>query len=233
MNKKALLKLPKPKAVIFDWDNTLVSTWPLIHLAINHTMKSMGKAQWSEEEVKSRVHNSMREFFPAIFGDDWQKAGQIYKEKYHSFNLDKLKFLPSALDLINKLCQNNVLLAIISNKMGPTLRKEVEYLGVNDKFFSVIGSTDAVVDKPGKETVDMALLASDLDPLKDHIWFIGDTVVDLYCAYNSNCYPILYGDGANIDREILLYGKNKEGPVAIAKDHQELIKIVDNLFKHE
>ena len=90
VNKKALLKLSKPKAVIFDWDNTLVSTWPLIHLAINHTMKNMGKDEWSEQEVKNRVHNSMRESFPAIFGDDWQKAGQIYKDKYHSLGLDNL-----------------------------------------------------------------------------------------------------------------------------------------------
>ena len=33
-NTEAFLKLPKPKAVIFDWDNTLVDTWPLIHQAI-------------------------------------------------------------------------------------------------------------------------------------------------------------------------------------------------------
>ena len=231
VNKKALLKLSKPKAVIFDWDNTLVSTWPLIHLAINHTMKNMGKDEWSEQEDKNRVHNSMRESFPAIFGDDWQKAGQIYKDKYHSLGLDNLRFLPSAVDLIDKLHKNNILLAVISNKMGPTLRKEVEYLGLSDKFFSVIGSSDAAFDKPSKETVEMALLGSDLDPLKDHIWFIGDTIVDLYCAYNSSCHPIIYGDGANIDQEILLNGKNKEGAVAIIDDHQELIKIIDNLFK--
>ena len=24
-------KIPAPKAVIFDWDNTLVNTWPVIH----------------------------------------------------------------------------------------------------------------------------------------------------------------------------------------------------------
>ena len=34
-NKEALLQLPKPKAVIFDWDNTLVNTWPIIHDEVN------------------------------------------------------------------------------------------------------------------------------------------------------------------------------------------------------
>ncbi len=230
-NKKALLKLSKPRAVIFDWDNTLVNTWSLIHLAINHTMENMGKQQWSEEETKDRVRNSMRESFPAIFGDDWQKAGKIYQDRYHSFNLEKLKFLPSALDLIDKLHQNKVLLIVISNKFGATLRKEAKHLGIDSKFFSIIGSMDATADKPSKEPVELALLASAINPNLDHIWFIGDSIVDLECAYNSNCYPIIYGDGATIDQEILLQGKNQEGAIAMIDDYQELIKIIDDLFK--
>jgi phosphoglycolate phosphatase len=42
-NKAALLLLKKPKAIIFDWDNTLVDTWPLIQTAIDTTMVQMGK----------------------------------------------------------------------------------------------------------------------------------------------------------------------------------------------
>lgn len=229
-NKKALLKLQKPKAVIFDWDNTLVGTWPLMHLALNHTMKTMGFEELDQEQTKARVHNSMKEYFPKIFGDSWQQAGQIYLDKYRSFKLDDLQFLPSAPDLINKLRQNNILLSVVSNKSGDLLRREVKHLKVDDKFFSVVGSMDAIADKPSKETVELALLGSDLNPIKDHIWFIGDTIVDLECAYNSNCHPIIYGNNSSIDQQILLNGKNKEGPIAVINDHQELINIIDNLF---
>ena len=71
-NLAALQNLKKPKAVIFDWDNTLVDTWPLIHRAINTTMNAMGKEEWSLQKVKDTVHKSMRESFPGIFGDNWQ-----------------------------------------------------------------------------------------------------------------------------------------------------------------
>ncbi len=67
-NKAALLKLPKPKAVIFDWDNTLVDTWPLIQAAIDATMRATGREEWGLEKVRNNVHKSMRESFPKIFG---------------------------------------------------------------------------------------------------------------------------------------------------------------------
>ncbi|HLD76781.1 MAG TPA: HAD hydrolase-like protein, partial [Rickettsiales bacterium] len=95
---KALAKRPKPKAIIFDWDNTLVDTWPLIHAAINATMIAMKKEEWSLKKVQDNIHKAMRDSFPEIFGDNWQEAGEIYVNTYRSINLDRLKFLPDALN---------------------------------------------------------------------------------------------------------------------------------------
>ena len=81
-NFLAFKNLKKPKAIVFDWDNTLVDTWPVIHLAINQTMQAMQKPQISLEEVRNTVHKSMRESFPSIFGNNWQEAGEIYKQCY-------------------------------------------------------------------------------------------------------------------------------------------------------
>ena len=36
-----LLRLPQ--AALFDWDNTLVDTWPVIHEAMNTTLSAMGR----------------------------------------------------------------------------------------------------------------------------------------------------------------------------------------------
>ena len=55
------MSLPKPKAVIFDWDNTLVNTWPIIHEALAATFKEMGQQPWTLEQTMARVRKSMRE----------------------------------------------------------------------------------------------------------------------------------------------------------------------------
>ncbi|MFM7557883.1 MAG: HAD family hydrolase, partial [Alphaproteobacteria bacterium] len=101
INRQNFQKLRKPDAVIFDWDNTLVDTWPLIHQSINKTMEAMDKPVWSFQKVKDTVHKSMRESFPEIFGNSWQEAGDIYKKSYQEIHLDKICLLPNSLNLLD------------------------------------------------------------------------------------------------------------------------------------
>lgn len=225
-NKKALLQLPKPKAVIFDWDNTLVDTWPLIHEAIDKTMVAMGREPWGLQKVRDTVHKSMRESFPIIFGDNWEKAGEIYKNSYRAIHLDKIELLPNAMNLINKLEEQGILQILVSNKIGITLRKEAAKLGIDRKFFSIIGASDAAFDKPSREPVDLALLGSDLDPKKDVIWFVGDTIADVECAYNSGCIPIVYGHSGNQISKTISLKFLQEKSLPIYFDHQELVGIL-------
>lgn len=236
-NREALLKLPKPKAVIFDWDNTLVDTWPIIHIALDTTLEKMGREKWGLEKVKNTVHKSLRESFPEIFGNEWEKAGEIYKTNYRSINLDKLRLLSKSLELVSFLEDEAITQFVVSNKMGPTLRMEVAKAGLEKKFFATVGSFDAASDKPSKDPVDLALLGSDLDPKKDEIWFIGDTIADIECAYNSGCRPILYSHADNkisstISERVLIEGGRGEGALPIYSDHSELIKLLSNLLRN-
>jgi phosphoglycolate phosphatase len=43
------MKLTKPKAILFDWDNTLADTWPTIHQAMSETFAAMGQEPWSSD----------------------------------------------------------------------------------------------------------------------------------------------------------------------------------------
>ena len=63
-----------PRAVVFDWDNTLVDTWPVIHDSMNAALAAMGHAPWSFDETRERVRRSMREAFPEMFGARWEEA---------------------------------------------------------------------------------------------------------------------------------------------------------------
>ncbi len=223
MNNKLPTKFPR--AVIFDWDNTLVDSWPLIHFALNITMAKMGKELWSEQKVKNDIHKSMRESFPPLFGDRWQEAGEIYKNSYRSQHLEKLQFLPGAIELIDFLYEKEILLFIISNKMGDTLRLEAENLKITDKFLSLVGSRDANYDKPQKAPVDLALQNSELDPAKDLVWFIGDTITDIECAINSLCQPILYGEGSNVPKDLMVEQMAKiEKPMLQFNNHREILE---------
>ena len=61
--------LRRPRAILFDWDNTLVDSWGTIHEAINHVMAAMEKPLWSLDDTMSQVRLSLREAFPLHFGE--------------------------------------------------------------------------------------------------------------------------------------------------------------------
>ncbi len=88
-----MARLTPPKAVIFDWDNTLVDTWPLIHHALNTTFARYGQPQWTLDETKQRVKHSLRDSFPAIFGEQWEEAGKDYQANYQASGAFRLAAL--------------------------------------------------------------------------------------------------------------------------------------------
>lgn len=218
------MKIIQPKAIIFDWDNTLVDTWPLISKAINETMEKMHRPKWSMDYIKKNVHKSMRESFPDIFGHEWEKAGEIYKNTYRSLNLSELEFLPNALEVVDFLNSKHIKCFVVSNKIGNTLRREAENFKINTKFLKFVGAGDAKFDKPNPEPVYLALENSDINLKEDLVWFMGDTITDIDCAINSNCQPILYGEGLNVDSKTIEHLKSKkEKPLLHFLDHSQFL----------
>lgn len=234
LNRIKISQLPKPDAIIFDWDNTLVDTWPLIQNAINITMRAIEKEEWSLQKVRDNVHKSMRESFPDIFGAEWERAGEIYKQAYHSTNIETLKLLKNSYELIKLIHQKNIPQFLVSNKIGLTLRKEVKNLQINDLFFSIIGAQDANRDKPNPDPVSFALMSSKIDFNKHVIWFIGDTIADVDCALNIGAYPILYAHSneisKTIDEKMLKNGGKNSEALPIYFDHQEIIDQLQKYF---
>lgn len=187
-------EIKKPKAILFDWDNTLANTWPTIHTALERTFIDMGKTPWTLEETKMRVHRSLRDSFPELFGERWEEAGEKYLSHFKKIHLDMFEALEGAEEMLKLLNEKDIYASVVSNKTGHNLRAEASHVGWDKYFGNLVGARDAEEDKPSIKPVHMALNGSGLHPDKDDIWFIGDTVSDMECAYNSGCKPVLYGD---------------------------------------
>jgi phosphoglycolate phosphatase len=188
----APLGLARPRAILFDWDNTLVDSWATIHEALNVVMAAMEKPLWSLQETKERVRLSLRESFPIHFGEQWEEARQIYLDAFRAIHLERLTSLPGRGELLRALFREGIFLGVVSNKTGSLLRREVDRIGWSGFFGSVIGAGDAAVDKPDAAPVALALESSGIKA-GDGVWFVGDTGVDMECARNSGCVPVLLG----------------------------------------
>lgn len=184
--------ISRPRALLFDWDNTLVDSWPTIHEALNATLTAMGHLPWTLEESKERVRLSLRDSFPLLFGGRWEEARRIYLDAFLAMHLERLNALPGVVELLEQLTGAEFYLGVVSNKTGPILRREAERLGWTSYFRRLVGATDAAVDKPDAAPVIMALDGSGI-PAGPDVWLVGDTAVDMQCAMNAGCVPVLLG----------------------------------------
>jgi phosphoglycolate phosphatase len=185
-----LHNLTTPRAMLFDWDGTLVDTWKAIIAAYNITRITMGMDPWDETTARQNIRKSWRDAFPEVFGDRWQEASKIYREQYGNINHESIDCMHGAFEFLHDLRAAGVYVCVVSNKSGPFLRNEVKYFNWDNYFTRTIGAGDAARDKPNPDPVILALAGSAIAPGPD-VWFIGDTGMDLQVAHATGCTPIL------------------------------------------
>lgn len=182
--------LPKPKAVIFDWDDTVVNNWEIAVKTFNATLVHMGMEAWSEPDIRRRTGQSARDIFMSLFGERWQEADHVYYRTFMDMIAGNVRIHDNIENVLKTLKENDVYMAVVSNKRGELLRKEAESIGFAPYFGAIVGAGDAEKDKPDPAPVLMALKGSGISPSPD-VWFIGDSHADMQCAHNSGCSAVL------------------------------------------
>lgn len=186
------IDVPKPRAVLFDWDDTVVSNWDIGVAAINATLVHMGLEPWSEADIRRRSGQSARDAFTLLFGEDrWQEADRMYYATFNKLAEERGQtFVPGVEAVFESLAKAGVYMGVVSNKRGDLLRKDVARSGFAEYFGAIIGAGDAEADKPHPAPVLMALKSSSVLPAPD-VWFVGDSHTDMICAHNTGCSGML------------------------------------------
>ena len=121
-------------ALIFDWDNTLVDTIPVIKHSLLDTLNEFNYDGEKDKIISSvGFNNSMREGFPALFGDDWEKASEYFYHRYDK-NKDLINKMAGFDEVIDYLKNTDIPIAINSNKRQDLLESEINRFEINDIF---------------------------------------------------------------------------------------------------
>ncbi|MCI5049029.1 MAG: HAD family hydrolase, partial [Rickettsiales bacterium] len=152
------------------------------------------------------------------------EAAQIYQTAYRAIHLTNLEALEHAEEILKALKPTDIFIAAVSNKKGDNLRKEISHLGWDHYFDAIVGAGDAHADKPDPAPVMLALKETDIQP--QECWFVGDTTIDLECAQNVGCIPVLYG-------EVQTDGDAYDGfPIAHhSRDHHGFMEVIEYILR--
>ena len=108
----------RPRAVLFDWDNTLVASWQIIHESLRLTFLDLGREPWSFDQTKAWVQRSMRDSFPDLFGPDAARAERLFYRHYRAHHLSRLTPLAGAAGTLAALRRDGLPLGVVKQQAG-------------------------------------------------------------------------------------------------------------------
>lgn len=187
-------RLPPLSVLLYDWDNTLVDGWTGITASLNAVFVAFDLPKWSVEDTKARVRVSLRESFPVMFGDQWERARDLFYATLTEQHLQHVQPMPGVAAAL--AAGAGWPQGVVSNKTGRFLRAEVTHLGWDAHFCAVVGAGDASADKPDPAPIHLALAR--IGAAADRtVWYLGDTALDMQAARAAGVTAVLVGNAAH------------------------------------
>ena len=212
----------KPKLVIFDLDGTLLDTIDDLKEAVNHAMGLRGFPTFTRDEVMAMVghgaRNLMRKALPVGHKDDntIDAAYNDFKEYYTSHIDIHTKPFVGIQDLLAKLHQKGVMLAVASNKFQEGTEHLIKEFFPEIPFVAVLGGRPDFPLKPDPDIVNEVLHKAGVE--KEKVVMIGDSPTDMETAANGGIMGIAVGWGYRNMNEVV--------GLSVANSAQELLKML-------
>lgn len=179
------------KLCIFDLDGTLLNTLDSIAYYVNDTMKHFGLPVIETEKIRTFVGNGAKNLISRSLrynGSelDAEKVLSVYIEKYNSDALYLVKPYDGIRELLSKLHENGVTLAVLSNKPHSSTSIMIDEIFGKDLFSVVRGPYNNENVKPDPAVANE--IAKGFE--KENCFFIGDSDVDIKTGRNALMHTI-------------------------------------------
>ena len=183
------------KAVLFDFDGTIVDSLHL-HLKVwRKTFAKYGKNLTDEEIIQNAFYATDKEISTAFDISDIEKLIELYW-----FYLDEvfedLKLHENILDVFEWLRREKIKMAIVSFADSDYLKAHLKRLKISEYFEFAFGPDNVNHPKPHPEIIEKALKG--LYAKANETLLIGDSEMDIMTGKNAKVLTALYLPKTNL-----------------------------------
>ena len=189
------------KAIIFDFDGTLINTNDLIVEGLDRFAMTFRGCSLSHEEHQILAGKPLDDQMTYICAEKAEDMAAVFKGWYMEAHKTLAKPFEGVAELFEFFRNSHYKLAIVSNNSHVIVKMGLEQLGLSDYFDLVICCEDVKNRKPSPEGLNKALVQLGLE--KEEVIFVGDSGNDLMAARAARITSVLVGWTA-LERERLL-----------------------------
>lgn len=170
--------------VIFDWEGTLSDTLGEVLDCIETEAKKLNLGEFNVEAARQSIElglfNVIKKSYPRL---NTSQFDQLFDAVQQSLLIRpaNVHLMQGALDLIQKLSEQGVTLAIASNKGQQSLSRAIQMAGLKD-YFKITRTATECAPKPSSQMLEQILELADISV--EQAVMIGDSTTDMETAHN-------------------------------------------------
>jgi len=245
LNRK--ISLEKPKAVLFDTDNTLYDYYPANSFAeeavcqkarnllgINRRdffeFYSLAKKEVKSNLLKTASSHSRLLYFQRMIELMGYKSQLLlaldFEQTFWRTFLANAPLFPGVYETLLFFKEMKIPIAVVTDLTSHIQLRKLTYFGLEETFDAVVTSEEVGIDKPNKKNFLLVLNKLNLT-LKDQFWMIGDNpVADIFGAKQLGAITF-----QKIHEKVEL-GKNEYSPDFTFNDYFAFLKEVKKSIKN-
>lgn len=172
------------KALLFDFDGTLLNTNELIIQTFMHVLEERFPGQFSANDCKKFIGPSLNETFEQIAPDAVDELIAAYQKWNIEHHDELVTEFDGVMDTLQQLHELGIRMAIVSTKRRKVVERGLQIMGAPPHLFEfLIGFEDVEHVKPHPEPVLKAI--EKLGVTKDDVMMIGDNYHDIEAGKNA------------------------------------------------
>lgn len=194
------------KLCIFDFDGTLIDSVDDVVTCFNKALSLYDLSTLTREDYIGYLGGNIDEIVSLVLRDKSTPENieifkKVYLDFYESSKKEATVPFPGAHEILEKLQENNVLLAINSNRFTYSIELFVDRFFSDIDFISIEGHVMDFPSKPDPHGINEIVKKADVS-LDDTI-YIGDSITDIQTAKNAgiDCVIVKWGYGNRDDWE--------------------------------
>ncbi len=189
---------------IFDLDGTLLNTLTDLTNAVNHTLDAYGYPRRTKQEIRRFLGNGSQRLIsdslpPSVSPEEAKRVHADYLLWYDSHAAVETAPYPGITELLNRLKEKNISLAVVSNKGDAQVRT------LTEKHFPQVnlsvGERTGIRRKPAPDSIFEIMKQFNADP--ETTILVGDSEVDIQTAKNAGIFSVAVGWGFRDKEELL------------------------------
>jgi len=171
------------KALLFDFDGTLLNTNDLIIQTFMHVLNERFPGQYSPKDCLKFIGPSLKQTFNDIAPGEEEALIANYRAWNIKHHDELISEYPDVVSTLVQLKAQGIRLAIVSTKRNDTIDRGLSIMGATHLFDVRIGTDDVTNVKPDPEPVLLALKRLGID--KEDAIMIGDNSHDIEAGHRA------------------------------------------------